>query len=70
MTIQLHWMYVFEGFFMTKNMYPVLARSEGKTARAIIIVVLACHAVLSLIFKFKFFSYKVVMPDTNPDGGI
>lgn len=47
------------GIFMTRNMYPVLARSEGKTARSIILFVLACHAALAFLFKFKFFDYII-----------
>lgn len=44
------------GVFLVRNMYPVLARAEAQTSKAILILVVGLHIILTLILKYKFFS--------------
>lgn len=44
------------GVFLVRNMYPVLARAEAQTSKAILILVVGLHVALTLILKYKFFS--------------
>ena len=45
---------------MVRNVNTVLARAESNIARILLIVVVLLHAGLSLLFKFKFFTYDVI----------
>ncbi|GJJ77286.1 protein YIPF1/2 [Entomortierella parvispora] len=44
------------GVFLVRNMYPVLQRAEAQTSKAILILVVGLHVILTLILKYKFFS--------------
>ncbi|CAG8531163.1 1005_t:CDS:2 [Ambispora leptoticha] len=47
------------GFFITRNLYPVIARADSKTARIIIIIIVVLHAALSFLLKREFFSLSM-----------
>jgi len=51
--------FVISGFFMLKNLYPVILRADAKTTRLLLIFVLVIHAGFALLLKFKFFSYDI-----------
>ncbi|KAK3814965.1 MAG: hypothetical protein J3Q66DRAFT_284545, partial [Benniella sp.] len=57
------------GVFLIRNLYPVLSRAEAQTSKIILVLVVALHAVLSLVLKYKFFAHDVVMPDIPPGSG-
>ncbi|QRW13312.1 protein YIPF1 [Ceratobasidium sp. AG-Ba] len=48
------------GWYLFRNVYPVLASADQKPARLIIIVLAALHAAIALTFKVLFFSYYIV----------
>ncbi|VDB87106.1 unnamed protein product [Peniophora sp. CBMAI 1063] len=48
------------GYFLVANVYPILASSDHKYARALIVLVAVLHAALALVFKVEFFAYYVV----------
>ncbi|KAJ7748415.1 hypothetical protein B0H16DRAFT_1319810 [Mycena metata] len=50
------------GYFLVRNVYPILASAEAKATRLIIIVVAALHAGLAITFKLLFFSYDIIAP--------
>ncbi|KAF9205486.1 hypothetical protein BGZ49_003975 [Haplosporangium sp. Z 27] len=54
------------GVFLVRNMYPVLSRAEAQTSKVILILVIALHAVLALLLKYKFFAYNVIAPSDPP----
>ncbi|KAJ3746499.1 hypothetical protein DFH05DRAFT_1485477 [Lentinula detonsa] len=61
----LRWLLVFlafasSGYFLMRNIYPILASAEAKATRLLIIVIAVLHAALALIFKVLFFGYYVV----------
>jgi len=51
--------FLFSGYFLAMNTYPILASADAKSVRLIIIVLLVLHAALALCFKVLFFSYYV-----------
>ncbi|KAG8708988.1 hypothetical protein FRC08_018598 [Ceratobasidium sp. 394] len=48
------------GWYLVRNIYPVLASADQKPARLIIIALVALHAAIALTFKVLFFSYYIV----------
>ncbi|KAJ3863845.1 hypothetical protein EV359DRAFT_73385 [Lentinula novae-zelandiae] len=61
----LRWVLVFlafasSGYFLIRNIYPILASAEAKATRLLIIVIGVLHAALALVFKVLFFGYYVV----------
>ncbi|KAJ7035941.1 hypothetical protein C8F04DRAFT_1097158 [Mycena alexandri] len=50
------------GYFLVRNVYPILASAEAKATRLIIIVIAALHAGLAITFKLLFFSYDIIAP--------
>ncbi|KAH8829236.1 hypothetical protein DL96DRAFT_1597248 [Flagelloscypha sp. PMI_526] len=59
------------GYFLTVNIYPILASAEAKAVRLVIIVLAVLHAAIALTFKIMFFSYfavKNVGPDLSVPG--
>ncbi|KAG8687325.1 hypothetical protein FRC09_013566 [Ceratobasidium sp. 395] len=48
------------GWYLVRNVYPVLASADQKPARLIIIALVALHAAIALTFKVLFFSYYIV----------
>lgn len=60
------------GFFLFRNVYPVLASAEAKAVRLLIIVLAVLHLALALTFKIFFFSYYIVheVGPKDPIGGI
>lgn len=49
--------FAISGFFITRNLYPIISRADSKTSRLLLIFVLAAHAAFALLLKFEFFSY-------------
>ncbi|CAI2164929.1 20419_t:CDS:2 [Funneliformis geosporum] len=58
--------FAISGFFISRNLYPVISRADSKTSRLFLIFVIAAHAAFSLLLKFKFFSYQVDWDQSNP----
>jgi len=61
----LRWVLVFlafasSGYFLVRNIYPILASGESKSTRLLIIVIAIFHAAIALIFKVLFFGYYVI----------
>ncbi|KAJ2746292.1 hypothetical protein GGI20_001493 [Coemansia sp. BCRC 34301] len=54
------------GFFIMRSVNQIVSRSNGKLHKAIIPLLLVAHALLVVIFKFRFFSYSV---SSVPAGG-
>ncbi|KAJ7644931.1 hypothetical protein FB45DRAFT_825070 [Roridomyces roridus] len=54
--------FLLSGYFLTRNIYPVLASAEAKATRLIIILLAVLHAAIALTFQLLFFSYYVVAP--------
>ncbi|KAG7451571.1 Yip1-domain-containing protein [Guyanagaster necrorhizus] len=52
--------FVQSGYFLVRNVYPILASAEAKATRLIIIAITVLHAGLALSFKVLFFSYYVI----------
>lgn len=50
------------GYFLVANVYPVLASSEAKATRALVLIIALLHAALALTLKVLFFSYYIVKP--------
>ncbi|EEB97239.1 hypothetical protein MPER_03485 [Moniliophthora perniciosa FA553] len=48
------------GYFLVRNVYPILASGEAKAIRLFIIGIAVLHAGIALSFKVLFFSYYVV----------
>ncbi|CAG8461111.1 7191_t:CDS:2 [Paraglomus occultum] len=64
--------FAISGFFITRNLYPVISQAEAKAARLIIIFIIAAHAALALLMKVEFFSYEIKTSfgdGGNGDGG-
>lgn len=56
-------------FFLVKNLYYVISRTDAKTSRILLVVILAAHAVFALILKVAFYSYDFRsegQPDQEP----
>ncbi|KAJ1656566.1 hypothetical protein IWQ61_003878 [Dispira simplex] len=51
--------FVSSAFFICRNILYIVARSNATVHKALVLVVLAAHAAVALIFKIKFFSYSV-----------
>ncbi|KAI0049508.1 Yip1-domain-containing protein [Auriscalpium vulgare] len=51
------------GYFLVRNVYPVLASADQKAVRLLIVIVAALHAALALVFKVMFFSYYIIRED-------
>ncbi|EIM87379.1 Yip1-domain-containing protein [Stereum hirsutum FP-91666 SS1] len=58
--------FAFSGYFLVANVYPVLASTDNKSTRLLIILIAALHAGIALAFKVLFFSYYVVDLDVGP----
>ncbi|KIY71355.1 Yip1-domain-containing protein [Cylindrobasidium torrendii FP15055 ss-10] len=50
------------GYFLVRNVYPILASGEAKATRLFIVAIAILHAGIALTFKVMFFSYYVVPP--------
>lgn len=48
------------GWYLVRNVYPVLASADQKPTRLIVVVLVALHAAIALTFKVLFFSYYIV----------
>ncbi|KAG9292032.1 hypothetical protein G9A89_017931 [Geosiphon pyriformis] len=53
------------GFFIARNLYPVIVRADSKTSRIILLFILGAHAALAFILKIKFFSYELESKNLN-----
>ncbi|KAG7095696.1 hypothetical protein E1B28_006410 [Marasmius oreades] len=60
--------FALSGYFLVRNVYPILASAEAKATRLFIIVIAVLHAGLAISFQVLFFSYYVVGPDTSLPG--
>ncbi|KAJ1977628.1 hypothetical protein H4R34_003505 [Dimargaris verticillata] len=49
-------------FFICRNIFNIISRSNATVHRALILVVLLAHAAIALVFKIRFFSYSVKAP--------
>ncbi|KAI8324003.1 Yip1-domain-containing protein [Martensiomyces pterosporus] len=59
--------FVSSGFFIMRSVNQIVGRSNGKLHKAIIPLLLVAHALLVIVFKFKFFSYTVAsVSPTSP----
>ncbi|KAL7416034.1 hypothetical protein BDY24DRAFT_380850 [Mrakia frigida] len=47
------------GWFLIRNIYPVLAGLDSKFPRLLVIAIVVLHAAIALTFKVVFFSYSV-----------
>ncbi|KAF8524227.1 hypothetical protein JB92DRAFT_2703971 [Gautieria morchelliformis] len=63
--------FLFSGYFLVANIYPILASAEQKATRLLVIILVILHAALALTFKVLFFSYYVVeaIGGKDPLGG-
>ncbi|KAJ7083435.1 hypothetical protein C8R44DRAFT_992000 [Mycena epipterygia] len=52
------------GYFLVRNIYPILSSADAKATRLFIILIAALHAGLALTFQLLFFSYYI-----NPGTG-
>ncbi|KAJ7839027.1 Yip1-domain-containing protein [Mycena olivaceomarginata] len=50
------------GYFLVRNVYPILASADAKATRLLIILIAALHAGLAISFKVLFFSYYIIAP--------
>jgi len=57
------------GFFLIRNVYPILASAEAKALRLLVIFLVALHAAVALSFQLLFFSYYAIKLDIGPDPG-
>ncbi|KAF7342952.1 hypothetical protein MVEN_01725200 [Mycena venus] len=55
------------GWFLVRNVYPILASAEAKATRLLIIIIAALHAGLAITFKVLFFSYYIVVSSKGGD---
>ncbi|KAF8184102.1 hypothetical protein K438DRAFT_1838273 [Mycena galopus ATCC 62051] len=55
--------FAFSGYFLVRNVYPVLASAEARATRLLIVLVAALHAGLAITFKVLFFSYYILVPE-------
>ncbi|GFZ51408.1 hypothetical protein JCM24511_09170 [Saitozyma sp. JCM 24511] len=55
------------GYFLVRNIYPVLASGDNKAVRLLIIAVVVLHAAVALAMKVLFFSYTVAGVEVGPD---
>jgi len=46
-------------YFLSKNMYAIVSSAEDRTSRFILPALWGAHAVLALLLKFSFYSYKI-----------
>lgn len=51
--------FLFSGYFLAANTYPILASADAKSVRLVIILLAVLHAALALCFKVLFFSYYI-----------
>ncbi|KAJ1962303.1 hypothetical protein GGI12_002729 [Dipsacomyces acuminosporus] len=59
--------FISSGFFIMRSVNQVVGRSNGKLHKAIIPLLLVAHALLVIVFKYRFFSYSVAsIPSTSP----
>ncbi|KAJ7921373.1 hypothetical protein B0H13DRAFT_2230605 [Mycena leptocephala] len=58
------------GYFLVRNVYPILASAEAKATRLLIIVIAALHAGLAITFKVLFFSYYIVVKAAGDDAPV
>ncbi|KAJ6545428.1 hypothetical protein B0H19DRAFT_1167664 [Mycena capillaripes] len=56
------------GYFLVRNVYPILATAEAKPTRLLIIIIAALHAGLAITFKVLFFSYYITAGEGGGDG--
>ncbi|KIJ28533.1 hypothetical protein M422DRAFT_214747 [Sphaerobolus stellatus SS14] len=58
------------GYFLIRNVYPVLASAEQKATRLFVIILVILHAAVALTFKILFFSYYVIdeLAENDPLG--
>ncbi|CED82871.1 Uncharacterized conserved protein [Phaffia rhodozyma] len=47
------------GWFLLRNVYPVLSALDSKLPRLLVILILVLHGAIALTFKLVFFSYSV-----------
>ena len=50
--------FAISGFFITKNLDPVISRADSKTSRLLLIFVIVAHSAFALLLKLEFFSYN------------
>ncbi|CAO3595246.1 unnamed protein product [Absidia cylindrospora] len=50
------------GYFLTKNLYLIISRTDAKTSRIILFVILGAHAIFALVLKLAFYSYSYTSP--------
>ncbi|CAO3593943.1 unnamed protein product [Absidia cylindrospora] len=57
------------GYFLVKNLYSVISRTDAKTSRILLLVILGAHAMFALVLKVAFYSYSYATPsppETTP----
>lgn len=45
------------GYFLVKNLYIVISKTDAKTSRILLLAILGAHAGFALILKFAFYNY-------------
>ncbi|KAI9595663.1 hypothetical protein BDF19DRAFT_61284 [Syncephalis fuscata] len=58
--------FAISGYFIFQNVRQVLMRSQHQRTQALLLIVLAAHAILALLFKTQFFSYSIEWPEATP----
>ncbi|CAO3695980.1 unnamed protein product [Rhizopus stolonifer] len=56
--------YIVTLYFLVKNLYIVISRTDAKTSRIILLAILFAHTVFTLILKMYFYSYD--FPSITP----
>ncbi|CAO3650850.1 unnamed protein product [Cunninghamella echinulata] len=58
--------FILTSYFLVKNLYSVISRTDAKTSRIILIAILAAHAIFTLVLKIAFYSYSYSKVIDNP----
>ncbi|KAL7422975.1 hypothetical protein Q5752_002273 [Cryptotrichosporon argae] len=58
------------GYFLVRNIYPILASADNKLLRLVVVGVVVLHAAMALAMKVLFFSYSVAGYNVGPDDPI
>lgn len=72
--VVLNWVFVgvglaVSGLFLLRNMFPVVSATDAKTAKVLLVVIVAVHAGLALAIKILFFAHGSPVAKKKPDGG-
>ncbi|KAI9308694.1 hypothetical protein BJ944DRAFT_195504 [Cunninghamella echinulata] len=58
--------FILTSYFLVKNLYSVISRTDAKTSRIILIAILAAHTIFTLVLKISFYSYSYSKIIDNP----